>query len=57
MKLAKCWLTPGMKLSMIKERSPSITVIGAISEERGLIHSLIISENNMRYNSRSSYRV
>ena len=46
MKLAKCWLTPGMKLSMIKERGPSITVIGAISEERGLIHSLIISENN-----------
>ena len=39
MKLAKCWLSACMKLSMIKERGPSITVIGAISEERGLVHS------------------
>ena len=46
MKLAKCWLTPGMKLAMIKERGPSITVIGAISQERGLIHSFIFKENN-----------
>lgn len=46
MKLAKCWLTPGMKLSMIKERGPSITVIGAISEERGLVHTYITKENN-----------
>ena len=46
MKLAKCWLIHGMKLSMIKERGRSITVIGSISEERGLINSLIISENN-----------
>ena len=46
MKVAKCWLTPGMKLAMIKERGPSITVIGAISEERGLVHSYITKENN-----------
>jgi hypothetical protein len=41
MKVAKCWLSAGMKLSMIKERGPSITVIAAISEERGLVHSYI----------------
>ncbi len=35
-----------MKLNIMKERGPSITVIGAISEERGLIASLIISKNN-----------
>ena len=46
MKVAKCWLSAGMKLSMIKERGPSITVIGAISEERGLVHSYITKENN-----------
>ena len=48
MKMAKCWLTPGMKLAMIKERGPSITVIGAISEERGLVYSYITKENNDR---------
>ena len=46
MKLAKCWLTPGMKLAIIKETGPSITVVGAISQERGLIHSFIFKENN-----------
>ena len=30
-KVPKCWLRPGMKLSMHKNRGPSITVIGAIS--------------------------
>jgi transposase len=35
-----------MKLSMIKERGPLITVIGAISAERGLIHTQIYKENN-----------
>ena len=27
MKLSKCWLSPGMKLAMLKYRGPSITVI------------------------------
>ena len=30
-KLSRCWVTSGMKLSLIKTRGPSITVIGAIS--------------------------
>ena len=46
MKASKCWLAPGMKLSMIKERGPSIIVNGAISAERGLIHTQIFKENN-----------
>ena len=46
MKASKCWLAPNMKLSMIKERGPSITVIGAISHERGLVHSEVFQENN-----------
>ena len=45
-KASKCWLAPNMKLSMIKERGPSITVIGAISAERGLVHTQIFKENN-----------
>ena len=31
-KLSRCWVTAGMKLSLIKNRGPSITVIGAISK-------------------------
>ena len=50
MKLPKCWLTPGMKLTMIKERGPSITIIGAISDQRGLIHVKIFKENNNAIN-------
>jgi transposase len=46
MKASKCWLTPSMKLSIIKERGPSITVIGAISAEHGLIHTQIFKKNN-----------
>ena len=46
MKLSKCWLSPGMKLAMLKYRGPSITVIGAISQERGLIYSKVSEENN-----------
>jgi hypothetical protein len=30
-KVPKCWLKPGMKLSLYKSRGPSISVIGAIS--------------------------
>jgi transposase len=35
-----------MKLSLIKNRGPSITVIGAISRERGLVHFEVFVENN-----------
>jgi len=45
-KVSKCWLRPGMKLSMLKNRGPSITVIGAISQERGLVHLDVFEENN-----------
>ena len=34
-----------MKLPMVNSRGPSITVIGAISEERGLIHHHMIYES------------
>ncbi len=47
-KMVNWWLTPGMKLAMIKERGPSITVIEAISEERELVHSYITEENKDR---------
>jgi hypothetical protein len=39
-------VTAGMKLSLIKSRGPSITVIGAISKERGLVHFEVFVENN-----------
>jgi transposase len=45
-KLSRCWVTSGMKLSLIKNRGPSITVIGAISRERGLVHFEVFVENN-----------
>ena len=45
-KLSRCWVTAGMKLSLIKSRGPSITVIGAISKERGLVHFEVFVENN-----------
>ena len=45
-KLSKCWVTSGMKLSLIKTRGPSITVIGAISKERGLVHFEVFVESN-----------
>ena len=45
-KMSKCWVTSGMKLSLIKTRGPSITVIGAISKERGLVHFEVFVESN-----------
>ena len=45
-KLSRCWVTAAMKLSLIKSRGPSITVIGAISKERGLVHFEVFVENN-----------
>ena len=45
-KLSRCLVTKGMKLSLIKSRGPSITVIGAISKERGLVHFEVFVENN-----------
>ena len=34
----KCWAHRGMVLNLPKMRGPSITMIGAISEDRGLVH-------------------
>lgn len=45
-KMNRCWVKPDMKLMLITNRGPSITVIGAISEARGLVHFLIIDESN-----------
>lgn len=45
-KVPKCWLRPGMKLSLSKSRGPSITVIGAISELRGLVHYDVFDGSN-----------
>ena len=39
-------MTDGMKLTMMKNRGPSITVIGCISEERGLVHASVFAESN-----------
>jgi len=35
-----------MKLHMLKDRGPSITVIGAISQERGLVHIELLDDTN-----------
>ena len=45
-RVSKCWLQPGMKLSMLKFRGHSIILMGAISLERGLIHYEIFDESN-----------
>jgi len=45
-KMGRCWVRPGMKLPMVISRGPSISVIGAISEARGLVHHHMICESN-----------
>lgn len=45
-KVNRCWVRKGMKLALSKIRGPSLTVIGAISEERGLVHFEIFDESN-----------
>lgn len=45
-KASRCWVRPGMKMTMIKGQTPSITVIGAISMERGLVHYEVLEEHN-----------
>ena len=45
-KVSKCWLKPGMKLLLLKTRGHSITIIGAISAERGLVHAEVFPESN-----------
>ena len=45
-KTSRCWLRPGMKLRMLKFRGHSITIIGAISQERGLVYYEIFPESN-----------
>ena len=44
--MTRCWVCPGMKLQMVNDRGHSITVIGAISEKRGLVHYHVINESN-----------
>ena len=46
MKTSKCWLRQGMRLCLQQNRGPSVTVIGAISEERGLVHSKVFVGSN-----------
>ena len=45
-KTSKCWLRPGMRLKMPCSRGPSITVIGAISLLRGLVHLEVLQGSN-----------
>lgn len=45
-KASRCWIRPGMKLPMHKNRGPSLTVIGAISEARGLVHYTAFAGSN-----------
>ena len=45
-KLSRCWMTTWMKLSLIKTQGPSITVIGAISKDRGLVYFEVFVESN-----------
>jgi transposase len=45
-KLSWSWIRPGMKLSLIRGQTPSITVLGAISMERGLVHYEVLQEHN-----------
>lgn len=45
-KASKCWVRAGMKLNMVRNRGPSITVIGAISQERGIVYFEVFEDNN-----------
>ncbi len=45
-KASRCWVRPGMKMTMIRGQTPSITVLGAISMERGLVHYEVLEEHN-----------
>jgi transposase len=42
----RCWLKRDMALTLPTTRGRSITVIGALSEERGLFHCELITETN-----------
>lgn len=44
---SRCWLRKGMRLTIPDIRGSSITIIGAISEQRGLIcYDLVMGTNN-----------
>ena len=45
-KTSKCWLRGGMRLSLPVNRGAGITMIGAISELRGLIHLEVFQGSN-----------
>ena len=43
----RAWLAKGMGITLAETRGKSITIIGAISEDRGLVHyDLIVGSNN-----------
>ena len=44
--MSKCWLVPEMTLKLVKNRGPSMSVIGGISNKRGLVNYDIITESN-----------
>ena len=44
--MSKCWIIPDMSLKLVKNRGPSISVIGGISRLRGLVHYDILTESN-----------
>ena len=44
--MTRCWTTPDMRLSLVKNRGPSITMIGGISQVHGLVHYDLINESN-----------
>ena len=43
---SRCWLRKGMQLNLPTTRGRSITVIGALSESRGLVHTEVFMESN-----------
>ena len=44
---SRTWLAKGMKVQIAESRGKSITLIGAISRERGVIHyQLVVGSNN-----------
>lgn len=42
----RCWVTPGLTLSIPDKRGPSFTVIGALSSQRGLLYYDVFPGSN-----------
>ena len=43
---SRVWLKPGMRVDMPNQRGRSITMIGAVSTQRGLFHAHTFAESN-----------